>query len=69
MVRNHGPLLTPELRENFFKKDYTTKTTNQKNHGLGLYSLKRIVDFYDGQITLYNENDYEGYLVCFEIIA
>ena len=69
IVRNHGPLLTPELRENFFKKDYTTKTTNQKNHGLGLYSLKRIVDFYDGQITLYNENDYEGYLVCFEIIA
>ena len=69
IIRNHGPLLTPKLRENFFKKDYTTKTISRRNHGLGLYSLKRILDFYDGQITLYNERDYDGNLVCFEITA
>lgn len=54
-TKNKGPIASPELLTNIFKKGYTTKTDQAKDHGLGLYHLKKLVNQYNGEILVDNE--------------
>lgn len=53
---NEGPVLTAEMRKNFFTKGYSTKPLKNGTYsrGIGLYKLKQITDKYNGDITLDN---------------
>ena len=66
-ISNPGPELTPQLRGLFFTKGYSTKQYNKKQHGLGLYKLKKIADRYNGMIILDNKVKDGQMLVCFEV--
>lgn len=66
-LKNKGPVLTNDLRLNMFKKGYTTKKSNRKNHGLGLYNLQQIINEYHGAITVSNESDNLASYIVFEI--
>jgi PAS domain S-box-containing protein len=48
-VRDNGPGLTSEARQNVFEPFFTTKT---KGTGLGMAIARRILDAHGGQITL-----------------
>jgi len=48
-VRDNGPGLSPEARQNVFEPFYTTKT---KGTGLGMAIARRIVDAHGGQISV-----------------
>ena len=65
--KNKGPVLTDELRLNLFKKGYTTKTEKYRNHGLGLYNLKKIIKKYNGTITVSNETEASNTYIVFEV--
>ncbi len=65
-IKNAGPCLTEELRLSFFKKGYTTKTSDTGKHGMGLYHLKKLMDEYGGMIFLSNETDGIRTYVVFE---
>lgn len=66
-ISNPGPELTPQLRSLFFTKGYSTKQYDKKQHGLGLYKLKKIADSYNGMIILDNKVADGQMLVCFEV--
>ena len=66
-ISNPGPELTPQLRGLFFTKGYSTKQYDKKQHGLGLYKLKKIADRYNGMIILDNKVKDGQMLVCFEV--
>lgn len=66
-ISNPGPELTPQLRGLFFTKGYSTKQYDKKQHGLGLYKLKKIADRYNGMIILDNKVTDGQMLVCFEV--
>lgn len=66
-ISNPGPELTPQLRSLFFTKGYSTKQYDKKQHGLGLYKLKKIADSYNGMIILDNKVKDGQMLVCFEV--
>ncbi|MCI9079243.1 MAG: GHKL domain-containing protein [Lachnospiraceae bacterium] len=66
-ISNPGPELTPQLRNLFFTKGYSTKQYEKRQHGLGLYKLKKIADSYNGMIILDNKIIDGQMLVCFEI--
>lgn len=66
-IKNIGPKLTPEFSAKIFQKGYTTKKESKKSHGIGLHQLKRMTDYYHGEILLYNENDAGNTWLCFSL--
>jgi hypothetical protein len=48
-VRDNGPGLTPDARQNVFEPFFTTKT---KGTGLGMAIARRIVDAHGGRIAV-----------------
>lgn len=66
-IKNIGPKITPDFCTKIFQKGYTTKNNQNKSHGIGLYQLKRMVDSYHGEITLYNETEHDALYLCFEL--
>ena len=50
-IRNTSLYIKQEKIKNFFKKGYSSKG---EGRGLGLYKLKKIVDFYNGDILVEN---------------
>ena len=52
-VRDNGPGLTPDARENVFEPFFTTKT---KGTGLGMAIARRIVEAHGGQIAVGNDS-------------
>ncbi len=66
-ISNPGPELTPQLRNLFFTKGYSTKQHEKQQHGIGLYKLKKIADSYNGMIILDNKISDGQMLVCFEV--
>jgi sensor histidine kinase regulating citrate/malate metabolism len=55
-VGNTGKKIEINNIHKLFSREYTTKNT--KNHGYGLYNVKKILDYYGGKIQLSHENDY-----------
>lgn len=53
-------LVRNRIMESVLKKNEQLKTTkrNQKNHGLGLYSVSQIVEKYEGMQNFYEKNGY-----------
>ena len=66
-IKNIGPKLTPEFSSKIFQKGYTTKKEAKKSHGIGLHQLKRMTDYYHGEILLYNETDAGHTWLCFSL--
>lgn len=66
-ISNPGPAVTPEILNNFFKKGYTTKNSDVKSHGYGLYNLKNVLNEYKGTITLGNEKHDDKQYIKFVI--
>jgi two-component system sensor kinase FixL len=52
-VRDNGPGLTPDARQNVFEPFFTTKT---KGTGLGMAIARRIVEAHGGQIVVGNDS-------------
>lgn len=52
---NRGRQLTQELRQRMFETGYTTKKADRTFHGYGLANLKKLVNQYNGQICLDNQ--------------
>lgn len=66
-IKNIGPKLTPEFSSKIFQKGYTTKKETKKSHGIGLHQLKRMTDYYHGEIFLSNETDAGHTWLCFSL--
>ena len=66
-IKNIGPKLTPEFSSKIFQKGYTTKKETKKSHGIGLHQLKRMTDYYHGEILLSNETDAGHTWLCFSL--
>lgn len=66
-IKNIGPKLTPNFCTKIFQKGYTTKNNQNKNHGIGLHQLKRMTDYYHGELMLYNETEDEENWLCFSL--
>lgn len=57
-VINQGPKLTEQMRNDFFKRGYTTKSKEKDQvHGLGLNNLLKLVRTYEGEIDLFNTTE------------
>lgn len=52
-VRNNGPAIPEEVKEQMFEAGYTTKSSG---HGMGLYIVSQIVAEMGGQISVKSEN-------------
>ena len=65
--QNFGPQITPEFRRNIFKKGYTTKEDPDHCHGLGLYTLKKLLTQYHITIRLENETIENQRYITFEL--
>ncbi|MCX4027721.1 hypothetical protein H0A36_21150 [Endozoicomonas sp. SM1973] len=61
-VSNEGPLLPETMRHQLFDSLVSVrKEANNKQHlGFGLYIVKLIVDFYEGEVTADNLDDLSG---------
>lgn len=61
-VSNEGPLLPETMQHQLFDSLVSVrKEANNKQHlGLGLYIVKLIVDFYEGEVTANNLEDLSG---------
>jgi sensor histidine kinase regulating citrate/malate metabolism len=59
-VKNSGSPIDPELIDSIFTPDFSTKG---EGRGVGLYSVKRLVDKYDGKIEVTSDSDYVSFRV------
>lgn len=66
ITQNYGPTVDSSFCEKIFTKGYSTKQ-NLQNHGFGLYNLKKTVEKYDGEISVYNILKNTQQYICFEI--
>ncbi|WP_458414959.1 sensor histidine kinase [Schinkia sp. CFF1] len=61
-ITNNGPMIPPELKEKIFTKGSSTKLDG-KHQGLGLPTVKKIVESYNGEISV--QSDENG--TCFRV--
>ena len=54
-ISNPGPTITPDLLTNLFKGGYSTKTKKFGNQGIGLCTLKNMLNENNGSIHVLNE--------------
>jgi len=66
-IGNPGPMITSDFLHNIFLPGYTTKHAKNTGHGLGLPSLKTIVNNNNGNITLSNEKINNINYIIFEV--
>ena len=66
-IGNPGPMITSDFLHNIFLPGYTTKHAKNTGHGLGLPSLKSIVNNNNGNITLSNEKINNINYIIFEV--
>lgn len=64
---NRGKQITQELRQQMFETGYTTKKTDKSFHGYGLANLKKLVNQYNGQICLDNQQICGGTYIHFDV--
>lgn len=59
---NEGPVITADMRKNFFSRGYSTKDRKGEGdeRGIGLYKLSRLTEKYGGSITLDNRISDDG---------
>ena len=63
-TKNIGPELNIHLQKALFSDGYTTKNDSSRKHGHGLYNLKKIVDRYSGNFSVFNEHlDQKTYIL------
>gem|GEM_PF-1621834 len=62
-VTDNGPGIAPELRERIFEPFFTTK--GDAGTGLGLGLVRRLVEVYDGQLSLSSEPGRTTFLLTF----
>jgi signal transduction histidine kinase len=63
---NNGPKIPDDVRENMFKKFYTTKA-KKSGTGLGLSIVKNILDDHNAYIDVYSNEQITKFIVTFVI--
>ena len=63
-VMNSGKTLKPEEVENIFKRGFSTK--EGKNHGYGLFNVKKIAERHKGEVEISFENEYTIFTILFK---
>lgn len=63
-VSNTGNPIPFSLIPNLFSRGYTSKQ-NKKNHGFGLYNVKKIVTKYQGKISVENNDSFVIFKISF----
>lgn len=68
-VRNEGPLLPPQLNDRLFESLVSSRgSVDGKPHlGLGLYVVRLIADFHQGEVTAINLPDDLGVVISVEL--
>lgn len=56
IVQNQNPYLELKIIKKIFNKGFSTKKSGSKKRGYGLYNMKNIVDRYNGDISVSNED-------------
>ena len=68
-IKDNGIGFTEEdlthATELFYQGDKSRKS--QKNHGIGLYSAKKIMEFHHGEILLKNSENGQGAIVVMKL--
>lgn len=54
-IKDEGVGIAKENLENVFKEKWTTATSHQEGHGLGLFICKNIIEAHGGQIGVHSE--------------
>ena len=54
-ISNPGPTITPDLLANLFKEGYSTKNRHFTNQGIGLCTLKKMLNEHNGSILVQNK--------------
>lgn len=63
-VENNGPEIPEDMRENIFKKGFSTKT--EEGHGMGLSIVTEILQANKGSISLDSNEEETRFLISFE---
>lgn len=67
-ISNNGPQIPPELIDRIFDNGFSTKSMRkEKNHGYGLFTVKRLVNKYNGKINVYSTSEETEFLITFPI--
>lgn len=68
-VRTYGVLIPDRIKENIFKRGYTSK--EEKGHGLGLAICKELIDQYHGNINIYKNKElkYTSFVVTLPTVG
>lgn len=68
-VSNHGPLLPAGLEGKVFESMVSSRggTSERPHLGLGLFIVKLIVEFHDGQVDAHNQDDRQGVIVSVQL--
>lgn len=66
-VKNKGEPIDPQNISKIFRKGFTTKGV--QGHGYGLYNVKKIVEYHNGEIQLSNNNGYNVFRIYFNKLS
>lgn len=66
-IANNGPMVPKEVGNKIFKKGFSTKTENKRDHGFGLYIVDQIVKKNGGQIIFSSSQEETEFLIEFRI--
>ncbi|KEF36865.1 histidine kinase [Schinkia azotoformans MEV2011] len=62
-ISNNGPMIPPELKEKLFTKSFSTKT-EKKHQGMGLPTIYKIVESYNGEISVQSDENTTNFQVA-----
>ena len=66
-IANNGPMVPKEIGNKIFKKGFSTKLNNKKDHGFGLYIVDQIVKKNGGEILFSSSQEETEFLIEFRV--
>ncbi|KOA20189.1 sensor histidine kinase DpiB [Clostridium homopropionicum DSM 5847] len=66
-IANNGPMVPKEIGNKIFKKGFSTKENNKKDHGFGLYIVDQIVKKNGGEILFSSSQEETEFLIEFRV--
>lgn len=66
-IANNGPIVPKEIGNKIFKKGFSTKANNKKDHGFGLYIVDQIVKKNGGEILFSSSQEETEFLIEFRV--
>lgn len=66
-IANNGPMVPKEIGNKIFKKGFSTKSDNRRDHGFGLYIVDQLVKKNGGQIIFSSSPEETEFLIEFKV--